>query len=81
MRPSWCSRCPSPHLETNYPQINGRGYPDTVLDDVDTPPDQCGDAPAARHRRLLQRDAGSTEPLNNGEVAQDMGSAITVDCG
>lgn len=64
-------------LETNYPQINGRGYPDTVLDNVSTPPNLVTmGAPVG------DGDVGGVgEILNNGEVSQDMGSAISVTSG
>ena len=69
---------PFASLRTNYPQINGRGYPDTVLDDVH-------DYPTTVMRVPRNNDGSSWLPegedLNNGEVAQDQGSAITVPAG
>ncbi len=65
-------------LRTNYPQINGRGYPDTVLDDVHDYPNTVMHPP--------RNEDGSpwleaNVDLNNGEVSQDQGSAISVTAG
>ncbi|MCP4992914.1 MAG: multicopper oxidase domain-containing protein [Gammaproteobacteria bacterium] len=68
-------------LETDYPQINGRGYPDTVLDNVDTPPSMVNMPPPRDTDGFLNGVPGDTTPLNNGEVAQDMGSGISVTSG
>ena len=82
-------------LKTNYPQINGRGYPDTVLDNVNDFPKGIvsvvsGDYPNYVSNTLQmkapQNDDGSPwldggVPLNNGEVSQDLGAAITVNAG
>jgi len=69
-------------LETNYPQINGRGYPDTVLDDVNrdpaTPPTMH---PPRDTDGFINGTPGDTTPLNNGEVSQDKGARITVNAG
>ena len=69
-------------LETNYPQINGRGYPDTVLDDVNRDP---ATLPAMHPPRdtdgFLNGIPGDTTPLNNGDVSQDKGARITVTAG
>ncbi len=69
---------PFADLHTTYPQINGRGYPDTVLDDVNRDPttDPLVMGPPVDNGFL-----GGSAVLNNGEVAQDMGSAITVNSG
>jgi FtsP/CotA-like multicopper oxidase with cupredoxin domain len=68
-------------LETNYPQINGRGYPDTVLDDVHTPSDLVVMHPPRDTDGFLNGVPGDTTPLNNGEVSQDMGAGITIEQG
>lgn len=68
-------------LETDYPQINGRGYPDTVLDDVHTPADSVAMHPPRDTDGFLNGVPGDTTPLNNGEVSQDMGAGITVNQG
>jgi len=66
-------------LESNYPQINGRGYPDTV-GPVDLPAPRDNTAPVAGHP--IGKITGlSNEPLNNGTPTQTMDSAITVDSG
>jgi FtsP/CotA-like multicopper oxidase with cupredoxin domain len=73
-------------LETDYPQINGRGYPDTVLDEVHT---SAAHAPAATQNvnmRVAQNRDGTAwlpegEVLGNGEVSQDMGAGIRVSQG
>jgi len=69
---------PFAELETDYPMINGRGYPDTVLDDVHTPSDQVVMGPPEDTDGFLGEGPG---PLNNGAVAQDMGAAISVNAG
>ncbi len=61
-------------LETDYPQINGRGYPDTVLDAVSMSPPRNTDG-------FLSFIAPQGEILNNGEIAQDVSSAISVTAG
>ena len=69
---------PFASLRTDYPQINGRGYPDTVRDDV-------RDYPQTVMRRPRNRDGSPWLPvgenLNNGEVSQDLGSLIQVNQG
>jgi hypothetical protein len=70
---------PFADLRTNYPQINGRGYPDTVLDDVN---DSLAGVPT--NMRVPTDDGLLGDPgaeLNNGSVSQDMGSAINVTAG
>mgnify|MGYP003572155597 CR=1 FL=1 len=60
-------------LESNYPQINGRGYPDTVLGNLEMgPPVDDADGKVT---------GNPGEILNNGEVAQDLGSLISVNQG
>lgn len=82
-------------LRTNYPQINGRGYPDTVLDNVNDYPAGIVDVTAPTYQNYvnntLQMPApqnGDASPwldvdvdLNNGEVSQEMGAAISVTSG
>ncbi len=85
-------------LHTNYPQINGRGYPDTVLDNVNDYPkgilDVTATGPGTYNEYVTttlqmgppQNSDGTPwldqgVDLNNGEVSQDMGSAITVQSG
>jgi FtsP/CotA-like multicopper oxidase with cupredoxin domain len=65
-------------LRTDYPLINGRGYPDTVLDDAHDDPDTQM-TPPQNHDGTLWLDEGVD--LNNGEVAQDQGAAIRVTVG
>ena len=72
---------PFASLRTTYPQINGRGYPDTVLDDVHTPPDAVVMHPPRDTDGFLNGVPGDATPLNNGEVSQDQGSAIIVTAG
>ena len=60
-------------LESTYPMINGRGYPDTVLGDLDMGP------PVDDVDGKVTGTPG--EILNNGDVAQDMGSLVTVTAG
>jgi FtsP/CotA-like multicopper oxidase with cupredoxin domain len=67
---------PFADLEGTYPQINGRGYPDTVVTG-DLPPPTDNVAPVAGH------DAGKVtgiagEILNNGTPTQTMDSVISV---
>lgn len=69
---------PFAELRTDYPMINGRGYPDTVLDDVHTASGDVTMHPPRDTDGFLNGTPGNTEPLNNGEVSQDMGSAISV---
>jgi FtsP/CotA-like multicopper oxidase with cupredoxin domain len=60
-------------LESNYPMINGRGYPDTILGDLEMgPPVDDADGKVT---------GNPGEVLNNGDVAQDMGSLVTVNQG
>jgi FtsP/CotA-like multicopper oxidase with cupredoxin domain len=61
-------------LETNYPQINGRGYPDTVLE-------LYGSNMTAPQNNDGTPWLPEGEVLNNGEVAQDLGSGISVNQG
>jgi FtsP/CotA-like multicopper oxidase with cupredoxin domain len=57
-------------LEGNYPQINGRGYPDTVKANLAmSPPTDDG---------FL---GSPGDVLNNGEISQDMSSLINVNRG
>lgn len=70
---------PFADLETNYPQINGRGYPDTVLDDVN---DSL--AGVATNMRVPTDDGFLGDPgaeLNNGSVSQDLGALVNVAAG
>ena len=70
---------PFADLRTNYPQVNGRGYPDTVLDDVNRDPNVT---PPVMGPPVDNGFLGTPgEVLNNGQVAQDMGSAISVAAG
>lgn len=69
---------PFASLRTDYPQFNGRGYPDTVLDDVDAYP-VTAMSPPMNNDGTPWLDEGVA--LNNGEVAQDMGSRIRVGAG
>jgi len=67
-------------LESTYPMINGRGYPDTVLDPADhtvLPGDLVMGPPVDDADGKVTGTAG--EVLNNGDVAQDLGSLVTVD--
>ena len=66
-------------LESNYPQINGRGYPDTVVA-ADLPAPTDNTAPVAGHPIGKITGTGG-EVLNNGTPTQTMDSAITVDSG
>ncbi len=63
-------------LKTDYPQINGRGYPDTVIEatggTMHPPRDTDG---------FLNGVPGDATPLNNGEVSQNIGSHISVNTG
>ena len=66
-------------METTYPQINGRGYPDTVI---------AGDlpAPADNSDPVAGHPAGKVtgtpgETLNNGTPTQLLDSAISVSAG
>jgi FtsP/CotA-like multicopper oxidase with cupredoxin domain len=60
-------------LESTYPMINGRGYPDTVLGDLEMgPPVDDADGKVT---------GNPSEVLNNGDVAQDMGSLVSVNQG
>lgn len=71
---------PFAELKTDYPMINGRGYPDTVLDDVNRAPgDPLVMQPPEDTDGFLGEGPGT--PLNNGVVSQDMGSAIRVSAG
>ena len=72
---------PFSSLRTTYPQINGRGYPDTVLDDVSEDPtvDPVAMLPPQNNDGTTWLDEGVD--LNNGEVSQDMGAGITVAAG
>ncbi|MCU7812236.1 MAG: multicopper oxidase domain-containing protein, partial [Candidatus Thiodiazotropha sp. (ex Notomyrtea botanica)] len=64
-------------LEGDYPQINGRGYPDTVITDPLPAPIDNVD-PVAGH--LGGKITGTPgELLNNGTPAQLIDSAITID--
>lgn len=81
-------------LHTDYPQINGRGYPDTVLDDVNDFPKGIV-AVTSTEYQTYQNNVNMNPPqnedgtpwldvgvdLNNGEVSQDLGSLITVNAG
>ena len=71
---------PFAELETDYPQINGRGYPDTVLDDVHDYPTTAMHPPRDTDG-FLNGVPGDTTPLNNGEVSQDLGAGISVTAG
>ncbi len=66
-------------LEGNYPMINGRGYPDTIKDPAvpNQDPSTLNMGPPVDDGFL--GDAGAT--LNNGEVSQDMGAAVSVAAG
>jgi len=66
-------------LEGNYPQINGRGYPDTIKDPAvpNQDPATLNMGPPTDDGFL--GDAGAV--LNNGEVSQDMGAAVSVSAG
>jgi hypothetical protein len=72
---------PFAELKTDYPMFNGRGYPDTVLDSVDTLPNDVVMHPPRDTDGFLNGVPGDTNPLNNGEVSQQVGSAITVTAG
>lgn len=69
-------------LEGNYPQINGRGYPDTIKD-----PAVPNQDPLTLNMGPPVDDAEGSisgvpfEVLNNGEVSQDMGAAVSVNAG
>jgi FtsP/CotA-like multicopper oxidase with cupredoxin domain len=71
---------PFASLRTTYPQFNGRGYPDTVLDDVHDFPTTVMHPPRDTDG-FLNGVPGDTTPLNNGEVSQDQGSLIQVAAG
>lgn len=68
-------------LRTNYPQINGRGYPDTVLDKVDRDPqtEPLVMGPPMNGDGSPWLESGVV--LNSGEVSQDMGSRIEASVG
>ena len=66
-------------MESTYPMINGRGYPDTVLDPADhtvLPADLVMGPPVDDADGKVTGNPG--EELNNGDVAQDLGSLVTV---
>ncbi|PVV09877.1 MAG: hypothetical protein B6D77_09425 [gamma proteobacterium symbiont of Ctena orbiculata] len=66
-------------LHGNYPQINGRGYPDTVRPgDLPAPTDNT--APVAGHP-AGKVTGNPGEVLNNGDPTQTMDSVIEVDQG
>jgi FtsP/CotA-like multicopper oxidase with cupredoxin domain len=59
-------------LEGDYPQINGRGYPDTV---------RAGDLPAPVDNGAGKVTGTPGEVLNNGTPSQTMDSVISVSAG
>jgi FtsP/CotA-like multicopper oxidase with cupredoxin domain len=61
-------------LETDYPQINGRGYPDTVVEST-------GGVMRVPQNRDASPWLDENVDLNNGEVSQNVGSAISVTSG
>jgi len=66
-------------LETDYPQINGRGYPDTIKTVAANP---LNPGPGEMGAPVDDGFLGTPgEVLNNGEVSQDMDSAISVNAG
>ena len=70
-------------LESNYPMINGRGYPDTVFaGDLPAPKDNAVGKVTGVECLTPHTDPTSTcEPLNNGTPTQTMDAVITVDSG
>ena len=66
-------------LEGNYPQINGRGYPDTIKDPAVPNQDPATLTMGPPTDNGFLGDAGAV--LNNGEVSQDMGAAVAVNAG
>ena len=70
-------------LEGNYPQMNGRGYPDTVLaGDLPAPKDDAAGKVTGEPCVDSHTDPASTcEPLNNGTPTQTLDSVITVGAG
>jgi FtsP/CotA-like multicopper oxidase with cupredoxin domain len=70
-------------LESTYPQINGRGYPDTVISDALPAPKDDADGKVTGVPCLdSHTDPTSTcEPLNNGTPTQTLDSVITVGAG
>jgi hypothetical protein len=67
-------------LEGNYPMINGRGYPDTIKD-----PAVARNASPTMGPPVDDAEGSISgvpgEVLNNGEVSQDMGAAVSVTAG
>jgi FtsP/CotA-like multicopper oxidase with cupredoxin domain len=83
-------------LATDYPMINGRGYPDTVLDDVNAfPKGIVSVIPGGPYDLYVNGSLQMPPPqngdgsdwldtgvdLNNGGVSQDLGSRIEVTAG
>jgi len=66
-------------LEATYPQMNGRGYPDTLVPG-DLPPPADNTAPVAGHPPGKVTGTPG-EILNNGTPTQTMDSVITVNQG
>ena len=60
---------PFAHLEANYPQLNGRGYPDTLVE---------GDLPAPVDDADGKVTGTPGELLNNGTPTQTMDSVINL---
>ena len=71
---------PFANLEGNYPMINGRGYPDTVLSgSLPAPKDNADGKVSGTSCGSAHNDPASTcEPLNNGTPTQNVDSVIAV---
>ncbi len=66
-------------LESTYPMVNGRGYPDTIKDPADPfqdPATLVMGPPVDDADGKVTGNPG--EVLNNGDVSQDLGSLVTV---
>jgi FtsP/CotA-like multicopper oxidase with cupredoxin domain len=70
-------------LEATYPQMNGRGYPDTVISgDLPAPKDDADGKVTGVPCADSHTDPTSTcEPLNNGTPTQTLDSVISVNAG
>jgi FtsP/CotA-like multicopper oxidase with cupredoxin domain len=70
---------PFADLEATYPQMNGRGYPDTVVAGDLPPPTDNTVAVAGHDPGKITGEPGAV--LNNGTPTQMVDSVITVDAG
>ena len=70
---------PFADLEADYPMINGRGYPDTLIAGALPAPTDNVDPVAGYDPGKITGTAG--EVLNNGSPTQNLDSVIEVDAG